>query len=274
MQKVEIPNAELEELYTSQRLTLREIGTRFGVTEATVLARLQEHSIPIRSRSDARMISLERGTAYTRKGCPPWNKGISRTVKELEHISDGKRKKKKERQHIRRVLASTLHNGMAGNKEAGERISQAAKARWQDPEWREKQCQIRKELWQNPEHQERQIKAILRGLCKRPTSYEQKIIDLIEKHSLPFKYVGNGEVIIGYVNPDFININGQKSLIEVYSKRWHKPSYEETRARRFARYGYRTLFLADNDLCCRNWEDICLAKIRDFYSAVCSETED
>lgn len=266
MQKVEIPKAKLEELYTNQKLTLKEVGERFGTTEATVLTRLQEHSIPIRSRSDARMISLERGLAFTRKGCLPWNKGLPRTPKEIEHITDGKRKKKKEQQHIRRVLASTLHNGMAGNKEAGERISQAAKARWQDPEWREKQCQIRKELWQNPEHRERQIKAILRGLCQRPTSYEQKIIDLIKKHHLPFKYVGNGEVIIGYVNPDFININGQKSLIETYSIFFHKPNYEAERAKRFARYGYRTLFLNDNNLEPRNWENICLAKIGEFIA--------
>ena len=47
---------------------------------------------------------------------------------------------------------------------------------------------------------------------------------------------------------------------------FHKPNYEAERSKRFARYGYRTLFLNDNDLELSAWEDICLAKISDFIA--------
>ena len=56
------------------------------------------------------------------------------------------------------------------------------------------------------------MKAILKGLIKRPTSWEKIIIDLCEKYNLPFRYVGNGQVIINYGNPDFICTNGQKKI--------------------------------------------------------------
>ena len=81
---------------------------------------------------------------------------------------------------------------------------------------------------------------------------------------MSFKYVGNGQVIINYVNPDFISTNGDKLIIETYCKHWHKPDYEKTRSEIFAKFGYKTLFLNDEDLCCKNWEQKCLQKIREF----------
>jgi hypothetical protein len=77
-------------------------------------------------------------------------------------------------------------------------------------EHKRKVGKVSKQLWQNPEYREKTVKAILKVLFKRPTSYEQKIIDLCKKYNLPFKYVGDGSIIIGYVNPDFIEVNGRK----------------------------------------------------------------
>ena len=120
-----------------------------------------------------------------------------------------------------------------------------------------------KELWKNPEYHERTVMSILKGIHKRPTSYEQKIIDLIEEYNLPFRYVGDGQAIIEYKNPDFINTNGQKILIETYSIFWHKSGYEKERTKIFADYGYKTIFLNDNDLCYSDWKEKCLSKLKE-----------
>lgn len=108
------------------------------------------------------------------------------------------------------------------------------------------------------------LKRILKNL---PTSFEKKIIDLCEKYNLPFRYIGNGEVIIGFRNPDFIECNGKKLIIETYCSFYHPEDYEEKRGKLFAKYGYRTLFLNENDLCDDSWESICLNKIKNFLNS-------
>lgn len=129
-----------------------------------------------------------------------------------------------------------------------------------------------KQMWENPEYKEKTIKAILKGLIKRPTSLEIQMINLIQKHSLPFKYTGNGQVIINYRNPDFIECNGRKLIIETANPYHHKRGvYEKDRAKIFAKYGYKTLvlwwddfFVGKHETLREDYEDNVLNKIRKF----------
>ena len=63
-----------------------------------------------------------------------------------------------------------------------------------------------------------------------------------------WKFVGNGKVIIERKNPDFININGKKQIIELFGKHWHEESEVQPRTDLFAKYGYKTLILWDTEL--------------------------
>jgi hypothetical protein len=63
-----------------------------------------------------------------------------------------------------------------------------------------------------------------------------------------WKYVGDGEVWIGGKNPDWINVNGQKALIEYNGFFKHTPARDAAKARHFSRYGFRTLNLYKVDL--------------------------
>lgn len=112
---------------------------------------------------------------------------------------------------------------------------------------------------------EKIIKHTLARLFQRPTSYERRVVSLIKKYQLPYRYVGDGKVIIGGKNPDFINTNHQKIFIEVYAKQhlgYLKPlNYEDSRGGFFDKYEYKTVFLSDDDLFCSNWEKVCLRKI-------------
>lgn len=147
-------------------------------------------------------------------------------------------------------------------------FSEFQKKLWQNKEYKEK-MKVKlsialKKKWQDKNFRERIIKATLKSLMKRPTSFEQKIIYLTNKYNLPFKYVGNGQILIGYKNPDFIETNGKKLLIEVHNKFHHQNNYEETRSKRFAKYGYKTLFINEDEVLSKNWENICLNKINSF----------
>ena len=113
--------------------------------------------------------------------------------------------------------------------------------------------------WQNKKYKEKQIRSILQGMLKRPTSFEKIIIDIINKYKLPYKYTGDGSFLIGYKNPDFINCNGEKICIEVYNDFHHPNNYEEIRSKHFSDYGWKTIFIDEREI---RDENIILGKIK------------
>lgn len=77
-----------------------------------------------------------------------------------------------------------------------------------------------------------------------------------------WKFVGDGEVKIGGKNPDFININGRKQLIEFFGERWHtKKDEEQERIEHFLQYGFDTLIIWESEL---RDKDALIIKIRNF----------
>lgn len=97
---------------------------------------------------------------------------------------------------------------------------------------------------------------IKKALKRHPvSSLEIKLQNIIDKHQLPYKYVGNGKFFIERKNPDFININGEKKAVEVYARK-HKEklrnmSIEEWKRERweiFAKYGWEIIFLDEVQL--------------------------
>lgn len=94
------------------------------------------------------------------------------------------------------------------------------------------------------------IRKILR---RRPMSgLEQKVQNVITKYNLPYKFVGNGKFFIERKNPDFININGEKTAVEVYCRK-HKENirklsvdnWKKERQEIFSKYGWSIIFIED-----------------------------
>lgn len=109
--------------------------------------------------------------------------------------------------------------------------------------------------WFIEHHQEIQAKAV-RALHKHPNKWELKASQLIEKACpAQYKFVGDGTFMIGNYNPDFVNVNGQKKLIEVFGEYWHKGKglrkWHQTELGRIMLYnafGFNCLILWANDL--------------------------
>ena len=101
----------------------------------------------------------------------------------------------------------------------------------------------------NPEYMKKRISALIR----KPNKKEKIIIDLIDKNNLPYEYVGDGKLIIGSKNPDFIH-RGKNKIIELFGEYWHKNRarvYEETEMGRieyFKKYNFDTLVIWEKEL--------------------------
>lgn len=97
----------------------------------------------------------------------------------------------------------------------------------------------------------------------KPTSIERRVIRLCEENNLPYKYVGDFKVWIDGRNPDFINCNGEKKLIELFGNYWHKPEDEKTLPDHYKMYGFKTLVIWENDMREQSDEDL-IGLIKDF----------
>jgi hypothetical protein len=155
------------------------------------------------------------------------------------------------------------------NPELRLKINKLIKRAWESEIVRKKASDSSKQKWQNPEYREKTIKNSLRGLMKRPTSFEKKIAELCIGNSLPFIYTGNGQFLINFKNPDFVN-EKDKIVIEVFYS-WFKirdygsvENYKEFCRKKYNSAGWRVIFIDENEVDCDNWKEICLNKIKNF----------
>ena len=90
-------------------------------------------------------------------------------------------------------------------------------------------------------------------------------VERILDHFFPgeWKFVGDGEVWIGGRCPDFINVNGRKTIIEVFGDWWHKnrrkvrkTATEDWRRAHFAKYGFQTTIIWESEINGRSDVDV------------------
>ncbi len=90
-------------------------------------------------------------------------------------------------------------------------------------------------------------KAFLNRVVK-PNKKERFLIQLLQSTNLPYDFVGDGKFIIDGKCPDFVNVNGQKKIIEIFGDYWHEPKEENERIALFAKFGFKTLIIWEHEL--------------------------
>ena len=142
-----------------------------------------------------------------------------------------------------------------------ERIKTGVKIAFERPEVRAKLGKhwLGKKL--SPEHRAK----ILRR--RTPSGLETRVLDLVQRYSLPYSYVGNGSYWIEDKNPDFVRNDHRKQVVEVYAAFQKIQNYGNVDNYRFQRsfhykqFGYETVFLSEEDIFASDWETRCLAKL-------------
>ena len=118
-------------------------------------------------------------------------------------------------------------------------------------EAKQRMSESMKETWEDPEFQQRWSE----GMHMKPNEPELQLQCTLDKH-FPgeWRYVGDGRVRLGRHNPDFININGKKQVIEVFGVYWHDPDMfpnrlsEEELIAYYKDYGFDCLVFWEYDV--------------------------
>ena len=111
----------------------------------------------------------------------------------------------------------------------------------------------------DPEFQKRRMEAWHTSVKASPNKAEKRLLGIInEVCPNQYKFVGDGSFIIDGLNPDYVNVNGQKKVIELFGKAFHHtkvcawklPPRRTVRGRRkaFAEFGYEMLVIWDDEL--------------------------
>lgn len=145
------------------------------------------------------------------------------------------------------------------------RIGQHARSMWANPESkiRSKEsidrkgasisASIQKRMQSDPEFGARLRKwgtEAIKSVIRKPTKLEKELITLLQS-CIPntYRYVGDGKFWIENANPDFVNVNGYKKAIEIYTPYWKIrdygsiANYQEQRRTLFLKYGWDVLFI-------------------------------
>lgn len=156
---------------------------------------------------------------------------------------------------------SKTHKGKTVSMESRKKISRASKGRKLSEVVKNKLSKIHKKLWENQEWVKKQISI----RQESPNKSERKLDKLLQQYFRDeWKYVGNGDFILGRKCPDFVNVNGKKLIIELFGEYWHKEEECQTRSDIFKEYGYDTLIIWSKEL---NKELKLLNKINSFMKS-------
>jgi len=169
-------------------------------------------------------------TEETRKQLSASHKGVTLSIRHRESIGKSSKrvwaaKNPEEREKwIKNIMGPHGCSRMKGHRHtegANKRNSEKHKQWWANPD-NARKCLV----FNSPNKQETKLEGILESM-----------------YPGEWKFVGNGQVVIAGKCPDFINVNGQKKIIELYGERWHKNHDPQRRADVFSPFGYETLVI-------------------------------
>ena len=309
MKKLDLDLNEIKRLYIDEKRSIDKIAKIFNCSPATIIDRLEKINVKRRDTSEHLKLNLNRDEIEKMKDLylnkkyssikiakilkcsvnfiakklnemgvpmreskdyPIWNKGITKEMdKRIKGFSD--RMKSNNPMHNEKSVEKMKNTQLRLYKE-GKLVWNKGLTKETDERLMKNginMSKIKKIQWKDENYASKQTKAILNGLYKRPTLFEQRISNLCFKFNLPFVYVGNGDFLINFKNPDFVN-EKDKIVIEVFYS-WFKirdygsvEKYKEFCKKRYEPNGWKMIFLDENDVFVDNWEEICLDKIKNF----------
>ncbi len=163
-------------------------------------------------------------------------------------ISESHKGKKLSEEHKRNV--SKALKGRVNSKESIKKRADGLRGKKMSAEAKHSMSIAQKKLWADPIfHKQQQSKMANGHRLNRPNKPETELLNLLQNlYPSDWKFVGDGDLIIGGKNPDFANVNGKKILIELFGDYWHRNDSPRKRMGMFKPYGFRTLVIWEHEL--------------------------
>ena len=146
-------------------------------------------------------------------------------------------------EETKQAISKVMSKAMLGNQNALGNVP--------TEESKQLMSEAHKEQWKDPKFADMMAKAQNR----RPNGPELQLQSVLDKHSPgEWKYTGDGTFWIEGKNPDFMNVNGKKQVIEIFGYHWHDPYYfpnrlsEEELIAHYKGYGFDCLVFWEYDV--------------------------
>jgi len=263
MRRFDISADELRRLYWAERKSAKQIGEMFGFCQVTVLKKMWKFGIPRRTDSEALSGDLNPMFGIHRHGKNhPWY-GRHHTKHAKEKIRQAHLGKKMPESVKLKISMAMKGRKITWGDKISRSLSKSIKSGTRDyngvrnpfygkahsEDTRRLIGEKAKDRWKDLEYRKLVVGNVMKACCIKPNRKEKFLINLIDEHGLPFKYVGDGQFILGGCCPDFLNHDGKKQLIELFGDYWHNKGDEEKRVALFKQYGFDTLVIWEHELC-------------------------
>lgn len=172
------------------------------------------------------------------KGQIPWISGKQHTEKSRIKMRMSHLGVPLSPEHNKNVHEARKRNGYRHSEETLKKIGLGNKGKIISEESKRKISESCKKVWENHDHAKKCL------IFNSPNKQEIKLMRILNSmYPDEWKFVGDGQIRIAGKYPDFININGQKKIIELFGERWHSEEEVQERIGIFKPYGYETLIV-------------------------------
>ena len=176
---------------------------------------------------------ISRNNGKTQLGKPAWNRGLTKE----DHPGIARGAEAARQYMLGRHLSEETKEKQRGKR--GQYRETGKRKESQDKFWAEISPELKSEF----------IRRSRLKTSKQKTKPEILLENLLDTHfSGEWKYVGDGQLIIAGMIPDFANIDGKKQLIEVFGDYWHREDNPNDRISKFSEYGYDCLVIWEHDI--------------------------
>jgi G:T-mismatch repair DNA endonuclease (very short patch repair protein) len=138
---------------------------------------------------------------------------------------------------------ATQNHSMSSDRK--NKISESLQGSVHSEETKQKRAASITALWKTPQFVNKMMKA--RHIV--PNKPETALFDILDRlRPGDWKFTGDLSFIINGKNPDFVNVNGKKKIIELYGDYWHRGEDPQIRINEFASFGWETLVIWEREL--------------------------